>query len=248
MKLWNVRTGECCNTLQGHASQVYAVAFSPDGAILASGSEDHTVKLWDVRTGREVKTLLGHTGGVQSVAFAPQPDAITSVPLQQNSLQGNILASGSKDHTVKLWDVRTGRCVRTLQGYTNAICSVAFVPQWDANSRDQEVVSKQETSQILAAGGSDHTVKLWDIRTGCYLKTLPGHFNWVWAVAFNPQGNILASASQNQTIKLWDLKTGECLKTLRAERLYEGMNITGTTGLTEATIATLKALGAVEFE
>jgi WD40 repeat protein len=75
---------------------------------------------------------------------------------------------------------------------------------------------------------------------------LHGHIGWVRSVSFSPDGRVLVSGSQDETIKLWDVKTGECLKILRPERLYEGMNITGVTGLTEATKTTLKALGAVE--
>jgi WD40 repeat protein len=89
-------------------------------------------------------------------------------------------------------------------------------------------------------------VRLWDISTGECFKTLLGHSNPILSVAFSPDGRTLASGSRDDTIKLWDFKTGECLKTLRANRPYEKMNITGVIGLAEATIATLKALGAVE--
>ena len=102
--------------------------------------------------------------------------------------------------------------------------------------------------QTLASGSDDHTVRLWDVTSGQCLKILQGHTNGVWSVAFSPDGQTLASGSQDETIKLWDVQTGECCKILRSERLYEGMNITGVTGLTEAQKATLKALGAVEFD
>ena len=92
----------------------------------------------------------------------------------------------------------------------------------------------------------DQTVRLWSVSTGQCLRVLQGYTNRVWSVAFSPDSKTLAGGSEDGTIKLWDVKTGECLKTLRAERPYEGMNITGVTGLTEAQKATLKALGAVE--
>jgi WD40 repeat protein len=81
---------------------------------------------------------------------------------------------------------------------------------------------------------------------GGVLKTLQGHTDWVRSVTFNPDGQTLASGSTDETIKLWDINTEECIETLRAERPYEGMNITRVRGLTEAQKTTLKALGAVE--
>jgi WD40 repeat protein len=87
---------------------------------------------------------------------------------------------------------------------------------------------------------------LWDVCTGQLLKTLQGHTNQVWAVAFSPDGQTLASGSSDETIKIWDIETGKCLQTLRAERPYEGINIAGVKGLTEAQKIALKALGAVE--
>jgi len=88
---------------------------------------------------------------------------------------------------------------------------------------------------------------LWEVSTGQCLKTLRGHTDKVWSVAFSSDGQTLVSGSQDETVKIWNLKTGECLKTLRADRPYEGMNITRVTGLTEAQKAMLKALGAVEI-
>lgn len=98
--------------------------------------------------------------------------------------------------------------------------------------------------KIIASASLDHTVKLWDINTGNCLKTCIGHTNQVCAIAFHPQGKIIASGGTDETVRLWDLETAECLKILKAKKLYQGMNITGITGLTEAQKSILIALGA----
>jgi WD40 repeat protein len=112
-----------------------------------------------------------------------------------------------------------------------------------------------ETDQLLATASYDQTIKIWDLKTGQALRSLQGHTGWVRAVAFsafeipgienNFSGQIPASGSTDKTVKLWNVSTGECWKTLRADRPYEGMNITHLTGVTEAQKVTLQALGAI---
>lgn len=258
VKLWDIHTGECFQILQGHTGWIFSIAWNRDGQTLASGSTDQTLKLWDTRTGQCLKTLPGHTHWVWSVAW---------------SHDGEIIASGSLDQTVKLWDTRTGECFRTLYGHTHSVCLVAWHPDGQilaSSSYDQTIklwdrhtgeclktlhghtdwvwsVAWHPNGQILASASQDQTIKLWDIHTGKCLKTLQGHTNWIRSVAWSPDGQTLASGGGDETIKLWDVKTGECVKTLRAKRPYEGMNITGIRGITEAQKVTLKALGAVEI-
>lgn len=108
--------------------------------------------------------------------------------------------------------------------------------------------------QTLASGSNDQTVKLWHVTTGQLYQTLDGHSDRVCSVAYapsagsanSPDGQTLVSSGLDEMIKLWDGKTGECLQTLKAEKPYEGMNVTGAVGLTEAQRANLKVLGAVE--
>ena len=217
IKFWDVETGQCLKMLPGHSDVVFSVSFSPDGSMLVSGSEDRTVRLWDITTGQCLQIFEGHSSWVQSVTFSPD---------------GQILASSSTDGTIKLWDIATGCCVRTWEEDTHGygVWSLAFSPD----------------SQTLASGGTDQMVRLWDVSTGQCLKLLQGHSHGLYSVAFSPDGQMLASGSRDDTIKLWDIKTSDCLKTLRSNRPYEKMNITGVCGLAEATIATLKALGAVD--
>lgn len=128
-----------------------------------------------------------------------------------------------------MWDINTAECLKTFDGHASLVLSVKFSPD----------------GYTVASGSHDRTVKLWDVNTGKCLHTFEGHASWIWSISFSPNGETLASGSQDETIKLWDIKTGKCLKTLKAPRPYEGMNITGTTGLNEAQKITLKALGAV---
>ncbi|MEG4227076.1 NB-ARC domain-containing protein [Microcoleus sp. N9_B2] len=257
VRLWDTAIGECLKSLEGHSAWVWGVAISPDGKTLASFSEDQTIKLWEMSTGQCLDTFTQHESWVMGIAFSPS---------------GDILASASTDKTVKLWDLSTGKVLRTLMGNSGWVWSVAFSPDgnilassnsdgsikfWDINTGEcltsleghegivSSVMFSPDGTQ-LASGGHDQTVRVWDVSTGRCLQVLEGHDNWVWSVACSSDGQILASASQDETIKLWDAVTGKCIKTLPIPKPYEGMNITGVKGLTEATIATLKTLGAVE--
>ena len=137
--------------------RVLSVAFSPDGLTLASGSPDRSIKLWGAASGRELRTLsqqssqpvwLSPVEFVWPVAFSP--DGLT-------------LASGGVDHSIKLWDVASGRELRTLRGHSEVVYSVAFSPD----------------GRTLASGSDDHSIKLWDMASGRELRTLSGHFDEV---------------------------------------------------------------------
>jgi WD40 repeat protein/tetratricopeptide (TPR) repeat protein len=165
--------------LQDHRGAVWSIAFSPDGCILASGSNDGSIKLWNVSMDEVLQTLTGHSQSVYSVAFSPD---------------GRILASGSNDETVKLWNVDTGQVLQTLQGHESKVHSVVFHP----------------TKSILVSGSDDKTI-LWEVdaNTSKELQTLPGYET----IAFSPDGNILALASNDKTIKLRNISTGKMLET-----------------------------------
>ena len=144
----------------------------------------------------------------------------------------DLIASGSDDKIIKIWKTNDWKCFKTLQGHTNGVRALNFSPN----------------SKKLASASEDQTVKLWNVFSGDCLRTLQGHIGRVRSVAFSPNGEVLVSAGEDETIKFWDAETGECLKTLRAPRPYEGMNITGVEGLTEAQKSSLKTLGALEPE
>jgi WD40 repeat protein/uncharacterized caspase-like protein len=260
IKLWEVETGRKLRTLTGHPGSVSSVAFSPDGKVLASGGSK-TIKLWEVATGRELRTLTGHLSRVSSVAFSPDGKVLASGgngPLLSNgrgspirlwevetgrelrsfkghleisftppgysgpqtfetlsyyvtsiafSPDGKVLASGSHGKTIKLWEVATGRELRTLVGHLSGVSSVAFSP-------DGKVLASGGRN-LLRSKDRDDQIRLWEVKTGRELRSLTGHSDGVLSVAFSPDGKILASGGADGTVNLWEVATGQVLRSVR---------------------------------
>jgi WD40 repeat protein len=205
---------------------IFTVAFSPDGLLLAAGEMNGQIHVWNLENNQPTLTLQGHVGRVRSVQF---------------SSKSLILASGGNDHTIKLWDIQTGKLLRTLLGHTSGVWSVVFdcsgnrlvsssndhtIKLWDVSTGQLLRTFEGHTggvwsvrfssdSHLLVSGSDDSTTKLWNTQTGQLLKTMMGHTNRVWSVCFSPDDRLLASASGDSTIKLWDVQTGKLLQTLQ---------------------------------
>ncbi|XQQ07276.1 MAG: NB-ARC domain-containing protein [Leptolyngbya sp. IPPAS B-1204] len=214
-------------------SQVLAVAFSPDGQLLATGDVNHEVRIWQVVEGKPLLSCRIHEGWIWSVAFSPDgkwlassanravhlwdvqtgtcvrtlrgySDRVFSVAF---SPDGQLLATGSEDHLIRIWQVRTGQLLHTLSGHSDEVRSVAFSPVGIT-------IAGASVSNLIASASYDGTIRLWDAVSSQGLRVLSGHSHWVRAVAFSPDGQILASGGADGDLKLWNPKTGRCLRSL----------------------------------
>jgi WD40 repeat protein len=256
VRLWNPHTGKCLSTLRGHTHQICSVAWNADNQTLASGSLDSTIKLWDTTTQTCSQTLTGHESWVWMVAWHPE---------------GELLTSGSRDQTIKLWSACDGNCIQTLAGHSGQICAVDWNPQGTllaSSSSDQTIklwdwqqalclqtlsghtnwvmaIRWQPQGHLLASISMDQTVRVWDVATGHCVMQFTGLVPEIWGLEWISD-HILASGGGDGVVRFWDTQTGDCRQTIQPERPYEGMNITGATGITEAQKSTLRTLGAVE--
>jgi mono/diheme cytochrome c family protein len=176
---WRVSDGALMRKFEGHTDALYALALSPDGRQLATGSYDQKIKLWDVTTGAELKTLKGHNGGVFGLSFRPD---------------GKVLASASADRTVKLWDVATGQRLDTFSQPLKEQTAVAFAPD------GKTVAAAGADNRIRVWSVSDKALE----GSNPLLLTRFAHEGAILNLAFSTDGRMLVSTAADKTVKLWN--------------------------------------------
>lgn len=256
-RLWEIETGKCVYVLYGHVGALCAI-FSPDGSLVATASFDATLRLWDATSAKchYVIQDIDRIAEICSVAFSPK---------------GDLMAAGCEKGMIWLFDTASGEIVHGLRDRHISVHCVAFTPDgqilvssdndgrllfWrvdngellrtiEAHSQQIHGLAINAASTMIASGSHDQTIRLWNVATGELLRTISGHTGAVLTLAFSAASTLI-SGSQDETIRIWDSETGQCLRTLRADRVYERMNISGVTGLTESQRTLLKTLGAIE--
>ncbi|KAH7328917.1 WD40-repeat-containing domain protein [Stachybotrys elegans] len=200
LRIWDAATGDHMDTLIGHLAGVSCLAWGPDSNTLASGSDDKAIHLWDRVTGRPQTTtrksaagqerapLRGHHNYIHCLAFSPK---------------GNILASGSYDEAVFLWDVRAGRLMRSLPAHSDPVSGIDFC-------RD---------GTLVVSCSTDGLIRVWDTSTGQCLRTLVHEDNpAVTNVCFSPNGRFVLAFNLDNCIRLWDYVSGSVKKTYQGHR------------------------------
>ncbi|KIJ57915.1 hypothetical protein HYDPIDRAFT_63737, partial [Hydnomerulius pinastri MD-312] len=200
---------------------IYAISYSPNGKLIATGRDDNSVRIYDSQSGRMLFDLKGHTNTVWALSF---------------SHNGTQLVSGSWDHTIRIWNTSNGETIgEPWEAHSNEVTSVAYSPDdkviataglggvvwiWDVATRAKiveitdhpaavECVRFSPNGSQLASGCGDGNVRIYDARSGALvLGPLEGHTELVHALAYCPDGTRIASCSDDCTIRIWDSVTG----------------------------------------
>ncbi|KRX23941.1 Lissencephaly-1 -like protein A [Trichinella nelsoni] len=209
VKLWDFQTYDCIRTLNGHDHNVSSVAFLPSGDFLVSASRDKTIKLWELSTGYCVKTFTGHREWVRMVRVSPD---------------GSLLASCGNDQTVRVWAVATKECKAELRDHDHVVECVCWandsvIPHINEGTANG-AAALQRQGPFLASGSRDKTIKVWDVSIGVCLFTLSDHDNWIRCLRFHPRGKYLLSVSDDKTMRIWSIAGRRCQKTIEAHNHF----------------------------
>lgn len=179
----------------GHNGSVLSLAVGPEGRFVVSGGADGTVRLWNFDSAQQIRFYDGHKAQVVGVGF---------------SRDGKRILSGSYDKTLRLWDVDSGKELRVFQ-CQSTVYGISFSPdgRYALSAHGDDGVRGEQRQN------DENAARLWNVETGTEIRRLKGHQEWVWSVAFSPDGRQAIGSSLDKTICLWNLMSGELIGRLR---------------------------------
>jgi WD40 repeat protein len=184
LKIVDVPTGKIVADIKnGHSDTVYGVCFSPDGKLLASGGADKFVKVFEVPSGKFVKSFEGHTHHVLDVGW---------------KADGKLLASAGADNAIKVWDYEKGEQVRTMTASGKQVTRLLFIGK---------------TPQFLTCSG-DSQIKVWNVDNGGNTRNYAAGTDYLYAVGVSSDGNIVAAGGEEGVVRLFNGQNGQLIKTL----------------------------------
>jgi hypothetical protein len=184
VRTWDLLTGQIKARLRGHTLGIETIAYSPDGKLLASGSQDESVRLWDVSTCKEVGCLEAHDGMIYGMDFAPD---------------GKTIATGGKRKAIHLWDVATRKEIRSFDNPGAFVLRVAFTP---------------DGKMIATRGNDDDVVRIWQVSSGKNFRSFSGLSEGCPKLSFAPDSRTLAVNCNDGTVRLLDVLTGREIRVL----------------------------------
>ena len=232
---------DCIGTLRGHDGPVLSLATDNHGHVF-SGSADKTIKVWNINNQQCESTIQGHVLSVWVLLYINNEQ--NSEFLNTSSPDFGSLVSGSADKTIKVWNLRTGECIKTLLGHDSYVYALQIdqkgrllsgsndttIKLWNLQSGQcfKTLIGHQDcinaivaiNKEEIASCSGDSSIKVWNLENSSCLKTLTGHDESVNALYFLSKINCLVSGADDKSVKLWDLERGECLKTLKGHDSY----------------------------
>jgi WD40 repeat protein len=184
VKVFEAATGkQVMDIKNGHSDTVFGVCFNPDGKMLATSAADKFVKVWEVPSGKFVKSFEGHTHHVMDVGWRND---------------GKYLASAGADNVVKIWDFAKGEQVRTINAHQKQVTRLLFIGT---------------TNQFITCSG-DSQVKAWNSDNGGNTRNFGGNTDFVYAVGVSPDGKVVAAGGEEGVVRLYNGANGQLIKTL----------------------------------